>query len=153
MEIFPKDIWDLIKRYKKDMELLQLSPTPIQFENTVMGCDFMYPLVNNNDCQTFLLHRFMELMLGNIRHSHLEGYLKMFVQMPLSLLEDYIHAKEIFRERNRIWGIGCEDTTPLNWYYHTALVIKEYVTNRDTNRFVTQLMGLANDNNSILVTP
>ena len=145
MKIFPEVIWEIIEKYKMDMELLEETPIPFEFENTVMGCDFLYPLASDWDCETFLLNRFTELMLGDIRHTNMEHYVKMFVNLPLHRLEEYIRAKKIFRLRNDIWGIHTNDV-PIDWYYTTACVIHDYVLSRDTNRFIARLIELSNDN-------
>ena len=153
MERFPDVIWEIIQKYKLDMELYEIAPTPYEFENTVMGCDFLYPLARDWDCETFLLNRFTELMLGDIRNAAMEDYVKMFVNLPLHSLEDYIQAKRIFRQRSSIWGIETNNT-PLNWYYTTACIIHDYVLSRDTNSFITRLMEMSNDTttNTLLIT-
>ena len=154
MKIFPKVIWEIIEKYRLDMELLESSPQPIQCENTVMGCDFLYPLARDWDCETFLLNRFTELMLGDIHNSHtMENYVKMFVHMPLNSLEEYMVAKNIYKERNDIWGVKTNDA-PHNWYYTTACIIHDYVLSRDTNNFIRRLMELSNDTttNTLIIT-
>jgi hypothetical protein len=154
MEQFPKDIWDLILKYKKDMELFEISPQPFTFDNTVMGCDFLYPLVTDWDCQTFLLNRLTELMLGDIGTTDLDYYLKMFVHVPLNMVEEYIQAKIIFRQRNGVWGIDGSDT-PQDWYSTTASAIHDYVTTRDTQVFITRLLELSNSplTKTLIITP
>ena len=125
------------------MELLDVCPTPYEFENTVMGCDFLYPLAEDWDCQTFLLNRFTELMLGDIRTTQMEDYIKMFVHLPLHSLEEYLRAKHIYRQRNDIWGIDEMNQTRFDWYYTTACVIHDYVLSRDADSFIARLGELS----------
>ena len=153
MNIFPEDVWKIIVKYQRDMELFELSPTPKQLENTVMGCDFLYPMATDWDCETFLLNRFTELMLGDFFNCDLEDYVKMFVHIPLHRLEEYIQAKEILQKRNRIWGVESDDI-PTHWYYTTACIIHDYVLTRNTTQFITRLVHLcdASTTNTLLLT-
>jgi hypothetical protein len=144
MELFPKVIWEIIMKYKLDLELLESTPAPTTINNTVMACDFLYPLARDWDCHTFLLNRFTELMLGDFCLEHMEEYVKTFVHLPLHSLNEYIRAKEIYRQRNAIWGIKT-DLSPIEWYYTTASTIHDYVLSRDTNRFISRLVELSSN--------
>ena len=145
MEIFPTDVWTIILRYKKDMELLEKSPLPTG--NTVMSCDFHFPMIPslfNSD--SFLLHRYTELLFGDCDSNALIDYIKLYVNLPLIMLNKYINALHIYRERLGIWDIPDIGKTPEHWGDTTVKIVQDYCENHDRELYTRRLAKLLLNN-------
>ena len=142
MENFPPDLWNIIWKYKTDMELLEESPTPEA--NTVMSCDFHFPLLQQDlfDSDTFLLHRYTELLFGDCNDDTLTHYIKNYVNMPLVMLHQYIKALQIYHKRLAVWGIPDTGRVPENWAETTAQIVQDYCDNRDRELYTRRLVKL-----------
>ena len=96
MENYPPDLWDIILKYKTDMELLETSPHRDELGNTVMNCDFHFPVHSVLDTDTFILHRYTELLFGDCNDATLTHYINNYVNLPLIMLNQYIKALQIY---------------------------------------------------------
>ena len=77
----PKDVWNIVMQYKKDMELLSSNPI---ITNCFLSTQFGVPC-------------FMSMELAAyIRHSY---------DFPFKILYDYEEARSVYRERLAIWGL------------------------------------------------
>ena len=142
MEIFPTDVWKIIMKFKVDMELYESSPHPTP--NTVMGCDFHVPKIFDTD--TFLLHRYTELLFGDCDDTTLTEYIRDYVNLPLVMLTEYIQALKIYRERLSVWGIPEEGRVPEHWTDTTASVVQDYCDTRDRDMYTQRLVQLLRNN-------
>ena len=77
----PKDVWNIVQQYKKDMELLSNHPI---ITNCFLSTDFQVP--------SFMSRELAE----HIRHVY---------DFPFRILYDYVEARTVYRERLAIWGI------------------------------------------------
>ena len=145
MDIFPKDVWHIILKFKLDMELLEKSPagpTP----NTVMSADFHFPINSVFNSDTFLLHRYAELLFGDCNSATLAHYITHYVNLPLVMLNAYIKALQIYRERLKVWGLPDTGKAPEHWAETTANIVQEYCDNHDRERYTRRLVKLLKDN-------
>ena len=80
MDYLPKDLWNIVLQYKRDMELLtcNLHSTNCFLHQDLIPCYTKYTL---------------ETLVENI------------YQFPFHILYDYIEARAIYRERLAVWGI------------------------------------------------
>ena len=140
MHILPKDVWNIILKFKKDMELLESSPVPTQ--NTVMGCDFHFPVHSIFDSDTFLLHRYTELLFGDCNNATLSHYIKHYINLPLVMLNEYIKALHIYRERLAVWGLPDTGEAPHHWCETTAKVVQDYCDDHNRERYTRRLVKL-----------
>ena len=77
MDILPKDVWNIVLRYKKDMELLDCNAN-------ATNCFLTYELL---PCHTF------------------ETLIEHIYEFPFQILYDYIESRAIYRERLAVWGL------------------------------------------------
>lgn len=144
MDIFPKDVWNIILKFKRDMELLEKSPAPTP--NTVMNTDFHFPLNSLFDSDSFLLHRYTELLFGDCNAATLAHYIKHYVNLPLVMLNEYIKALQIYRLRLEIWGLPDTGKAPQHWCETTANIVKAFCDNHDRELYTRRLVKLLRDN-------
>ena len=80
MDFLPKDLWNIVLRYKKDMELLEsnLRATNCFLKHELLPCYTKYSL---------------STLIENI------------YEFPFQILYDYIEARAVYRERLAIWNI------------------------------------------------
>ena len=86
MDYLPKDLWNIVLQYKRDMELLTCN---LHSTNCFLHHDLL-------PCYTYTL----ETLVENI------------YQFPFHILYDYIEARAIYRERLAVWGIYRERPPP-----------------------------------------
>ena len=144
MEIFPKDVFNIIMQYKTDMELYENTPLPTT--NTVMSCDFHVPIHAIFDSDAFLLNRYTELLFGDCNDATLSSYITHYVNLPLVMLNQYIEALKIYRERLAIWGMSSEGRVPEHWLDTTAQIVQDYCDNRDRELYTSRLVKLLRNN-------
>ena len=144
MDNIPTDVWKIIMKYKTDMELFESSPHPSQ--NTIMGCDFHVPMHELFDTDTFLLHRYTELLFGDCNDARLTEYIKNYVNLPLVMLNQYIQALKIYRLRLAVWDIPEEGRVPEHWMETTASIVQDYCDNRDREMYTRRLVKLLRNN-------
>ena len=144
MDNFPTDVWEIITKYKTDMELYESTPNPQP--STVMSCDFHVPMHSLFDSDTFLLHRYTELLFGDCNDTTLAHYIKNYVNLPLVMLNQYIEALRIYRKRLAVWGIPDEGRVPEHWMETTARVVQDYCDNRDRELYTSRLVKLLHNN-------
>ena len=79
-DYLPKDLWDIVLRYKRDMELLEsnLRATNCFLKHELLPCYTKYSLA---------------ALIENI------------YDFPFQILYDYIEARAVYRERLAVWGI------------------------------------------------
>lgn len=142
MENYPPDLWDIILKYKTDMELLETSPHRDELGNTVMNCDFHFPVHSVLDTDTFILHRYTELLFGDCTDATLTHYINNYVNLPLIMLNQYIKALQIYRERLAVWGIQDSGEVPEHWEETTAQIVKDYCDNRNRELYTSRLVKL-----------
>ena len=87
MEYLPTDLWNIVLRYKKDMELLT--------HNTNSTNRFL--------CQN-LLPCYTKYMLETL------ALVENIYEFPYHIMCDYVEARAVYRERLAVWGIF--DPTP-----------------------------------------
>ena len=127
------------------MELLEKSPagpTP----NTVMSADFHFPINSVFNSDTFLLHRYAELLFGDCNSATLAHYITHYVNLPLVMLNSYIKALQIYRLRLEIWGLPDTGKPPQHWCETTANIVKEFCDNHDRELYTRRLVKLLRDN-------
>ena len=142
MENYPPELWNIIWKYKTDMELLEASPHRGDCGNTVMSCDFHFPIHNVFDTDTFLLHRYTELLFGDCSDATLTHYIKNYVNLPLVMLNQYIKALQIYHKRLAVWGIPDTGRVPEHWEESTAQIVQDYCDNRDRELYTRRLVKL-----------
>ena len=81
----PRDLWAIVLRFKKDMELLQ---TNINATNSFLSKDL-------TPCSTKYT---------------LETFIDGIFEFPFHILFDYLEARAVYRKRLAVWGIP--DDTP-----------------------------------------
>jgi hypothetical protein len=141
MENYPPDLWDIILKYKLDMELLETSPHCNE-PNTVMSCDFHFPIHAAFDSDTFMLHRYTEILFGDCTDATLTHYIKNYVNLPMVMLNQYIKALQIYRKRLAVWGICSTGRRPEHWEETTAQIVQDYCDNRDRELYTRRLVKL-----------
>lgn len=87
MDHLPQDLWNIVLRYKKDMELLEsnLRATNCFLKHELLPCYTKYSL---------------ETLIENI------------YEFPFQILYDYIEARAVYRERLAVWGLSPYDILP-----------------------------------------
>ena len=123
------------------MELLESSPCPCK-TNTVMSCDFHFPIHSIFDTDTFLLHRYTELLFKDLDDATLTHYIKHYVNFPLVMLTQYINALRIYRKRLAVWGIPDTGKAPEQWVGSTAQIIQDFCDNHDRELYTRRLVKL-----------
>ena len=140
MHIFPQDVWNIILKFKKDMELLESSPSPTQ--NTVMSSDFHFPVHTLFDSDSFILHRYTELLFGDCDSATLAHYITHFINLPLVMLDEYITALQIYSKRLGVWGLPDTGKAPLHWCETTTNIVQDYCDNHDRELYTRRLVKL-----------
>lgn len=80
MDYLPKDLWNIVLKYKRDMELMS--------SNTQSANCFL----NQNLLPCYTKYT-LETLAENI------------FEFPFQILYDYIEARAIYRERLAVWGM------------------------------------------------
>ena len=92
MEYLPTDLWNIVLRYKKDMELLTHS--------------------TENETNRFLCHNLLPCYTNYI----MDTLALVENECPYHIMYDYVEARVVYRERLAVWGIGPPpdlETSPL----------------------------------------
>jgi hypothetical protein len=142
----PRDLWNIILKYKTDMELLEQCPQPET--NTVMLCDFNYPIDCTFDSSTFMLNRYTELLFGDDSDAALAQHIRDYVHLPLMMLTEYIKALTNYKQRERVWGLSNTGDVPTNWGTTTAKIIHDYCQNQDRELYTLRLAKLLGNSNT-----
>jgi hypothetical protein len=88
METLPTVILEIIMKYKRDMELL---------EHMEKKFDLQLRNLSISSLQSQLMNNYMNLVTN---------FTSRDIETPFDLLDDYVDAQSILRERLRLWNIS-----------------------------------------------
>ena len=124
MDQLPSEIEAIIRRYKKDMELLDQTPkdciTPLlMLPQLVTNCDHML-------LKMFTLARTSFPLIANV------------LNFPSFYIDDYEQATRLWRQRLKLYGLPVTNLAPF-WEDTIPYILMEYFATFDTNLLESRL--------------
>jgi hypothetical protein len=126
METLPKDIQDIIFRYKQDLELLASIPKPEFYPHLYL------PNKSTQTLNFLLLKRFTNLLFSD--SFDLTSYIENFYEVPLSILHDYQTMLLISKQRYKLWKIPYDTAaSDLRWNETIIRLLSQFLLLNNNN--------------------
>ena len=120
---FPKDVLDIIMRYKADLELLEKQPRPciLQYCNPTSICCY----------DRFVTERLLELLYSRAPLYEVRQCVKCLLKIPANIFLNYQTACQIYSQRCALYNIDPTDREFDYWSQTLPTILDEFLCDND----------------------
>ncbi len=135
--ILPKDLAKIIRRYLKDLTLLEMTPTP---------CERSY--IRPLNLVVFGIFTLAELIIFEISttlittENDYDGLLSSglaeIIEIPVNMIACFQQASQMYDRRRQIWGLPTNKLPP-SWKHTMPFIILDFVMTGDRDTMVERV--------------
>ena len=155
MEIFPKDIANIIVQYATDMSLLELCPEPQIPRGCILPLNFEVIFGFQSTLSDMMLIHIIDAVCETepktLTNLFINSKLAEVIDFPLKFVNDFEISCEIYRQRCRLYGIKGE-LCP-RWVDTLPYLLIEFMKGWDVDLLHQRLYKWMNHTKDIQVNP